>query len=778
MTDPNGNGNGAPPVANRPVVQGELRRALRSRHRNPGSSVLLLRAAPEWRDDTDFGADLGDGTQVPVTVAPCPTVLTVLAALAADREPGRYLVVLTPRETGEMGESVLARAMQPEIKPVNRWDLVQDAFGARRLDPVLTTKGNRWIAEGLLDAQPAGGWRRLTGTVLTRTIALNRLAAARLGMDAVADDSGVDAAALLDWTTDPAAVASFLALRVTEREGLIKWLRDETAKPVADVVFGMAETGKITDAVPFGLVVAALYGRQDTIPARIRAEERYLAGCPPEEGDAAMRTFGEAAESLVTRWIDNENAPQAARMCERAEAILTELGGSAAAGESRVLEAGLDARFASLAEAISAALPEPSPAALARAEKALSLVREHGRRKDHEPELRAAQDAVRLVRWLAVPEEPPATVPDGATRTLRSWAWADRALAAVSRADTSRVPRLERAYGRLWEQARQRRARLDEAFAGKLAAWADGPAAEGGLLLARDIPERIVRPVARHRLPVVVAVEGLTAAVACELAEGITTGDRWLEVGRREDGREPALAAGDAPPVAEAVVTTTGDLGRVLDEARRASRPVILTADRPEETVVPVITLLPSGSPIPPAWYAYDADGHAPLWWTAPLRDHRPPAPAPKASAPKPSRKRRTAPPEPDGNALFSVGEAASPSVADVPAKDPPTVPSGSSLGARVVASPQLASQRRFVRRAPDDTSVAMLIDALVAAGGRLTRAEVADAVGEPSVRMSGYLALVTRLLNVEGYPVLQGKDDGRTTELNSELLRQQFLSG
>src|SRR5579863_1353065 len=127
------NGNGAPPVANRPVVQGELKRALASRHRNPGSSVLLLRAAPEWRGDSEFEIDV-EGSQLPVTVAPCRTVLAILDAMGGQRAAGRYLVVLTHREPHEVGDSVLARAMLPEIKPINRWDLVRDAFGAHALD--------------------------------------------------------------------------------------------------------------------------------------------------------------------------------------------------------------------------------------------------------------------------------------------------------------------------------------------------------------------------------------------------------------------------------------------------------------------------------------------------------------------------------------------------------------------------------------------------------------------------------------------------------------------
>ena len=915
MAGVNGNGTGAPPIASRSVVQGELKRALRSEHRNPGSSVLLLRAAPEWRDDTDFEADI-DGSQVPVAVTACSTVLAVLDALAADRDAGRYLVVLTPCETHEVGDSVLARAMRPEIKPINRWDLVQDAFGARHLDQTLTRSENRWVAEALLDAQPAGGWRRLAGPVLTEATALNRLAATRLGMGGTAGDGGVDAAALLDWTADPAAVASFLALRDDERAGLIKWLK-QTAKPVADIVFGMAETGKIIDAMPFGLVAAALYSRDDALTARVRAEERYLAGNSLDPG--TMRAFGEAAESLVIRWTDNGHAPQAAAMCERAEAILADLGGSAVAGESKVLEAGLNARFAALADALGRVLPEPDALWLAAVEDALLRVREHGRKTSRDAEVRAAEAAVRLARWLASPEEPPATLADGAIRMLRSWAWADRALAVIFRADTSRVPRLDGVYASLWDSAKRRRAQLDAAFAGKLAAWTQGSAATDSLLLVENVMERVARPVAAQRLPVIVVLDGMSAAVGCELAEEITGSGLWMEAGRSSDGREPALATvpsvtaisrtslltgalrsgGQAeeragftafwgrrksrlfhkadltpepgqslnsatrdaiaePDAVVGIVLNTIDdmlgkekpggpahwtitdvtyLRQVLDEARRASRPVILTADHgyvldcgqpastvqsnsaryragtpgpgeitvrgprvlagggevvaavdetirytpkkagyhggasPAEVVIPVITLLPSASLVPPGWFAYDAVGHAPAWWEAPAMGVSQPSPTPDAAMPpaKPSsiRKRALAAGTDDGSALFDVSEIMPSSAASSTA---------SSLGAQIAASLRLASQRQFVRRAPGDASVAALIDGLIQAGGRLTIAEAAAAAGEPPVRMSGYLAQVTRLLNVDGYAVLQVIDGGRMVELNRQLLKQQLL--
>jgi PglZ domain len=941
------------PVANSSVVEGELRRALNSSRSVPGNSVLLLRAAPEWRGDTTFTMDV-DAGQVTVTVAKCPTVLAVLAAIGTSRDDGGYLVVLTPCETREVGESVLARAMQPEIKPVNRWDLVQDAFGARRLDPALTRSENRWVAEALLDAQPAGGWRRLAGPVLTRATALNRLAATRLGIRD-ADDSAVDAAALLEWTTDASAVASFRQLRDAERDGLVDWLA-QSVGPVADVVFAMDAPGKVPDAVPFGLAIAALYERADgpaaqahgdALVARVRATERYLGGRSLEV--RVLQAFGVAAESLVVRWTDNGHAPQAAALCERAESILAQLadgqpGNLGLVGSSRVLEAGLDARLAALAGALADALGDtalaPQAATLARVQDALRLVGEHTRKRDRGDEISAAQAAVRLVRWLAAPDEPMATLHDAATSMLRSWAWADRALTAISRADTSRVPRLAEAYANLWDRARARRARLDQAFARKLATWTEGSSATDGLLLVENLMDRIARPIAPQRPPVVVVLDGMTAAIGCELAEELTGRGGWLEAGRRPDGREPALATipsvtsisrtslltgglrvggqaeeragfaafwgrrksrlfhkADLTPgpgqalaaeVRDAIadpetvvgvvlnviddtldkskpggpahwtVETVTYLRPVLDEARRGGRPVILTADHghvlewghsldggqsassarsdsaryrigepaageivirgprvltagaavvaavdetirytprkagyhggasPAEVVIPAITLLPSESLLPPDWFAYDAAGHAPAWWDPPASTGHA-LPAANASstrggaAARGAGPRRSGRPTPDDNgALFGVAEAAGLAPAASGAERATTHGGASagatSLGVRVIASPRMAVQRQFLRRAPDDASIAVLIDGLAQSGGRLTITEAAGIAGESPVRMSGYLAQVTRLLNVDGYPVLATTDGGRTVELNVPLLRQQFL--
>ena len=100
------------------------------------------------------------------------------------------------------------------------------------------------------------------------------------------------------------------------------------------------------------------------------------------------------------------------------------------------------------------------------------------------------------------------------------------------------------------------------------------------------------------------------------------------------------------------------------------------------------------------------------------------------------------------------------------------------SLGAQVVASPLYAAQRAYVRKAPAEAEVAAVIDALGHAGGKLPVTLLATVAGQPPFRMSGYLAQIGRLLNVDGYPVISVGDEGRTAELNAALLREQFLGG
>ena len=544
---------GATPTANKAVVAAELRRAIERQARRRGGrgqdgtmpGVLLLQAAPEWVDDPELRVTgFEDDRAEAATVAACPTVLAVLDALASHHGTERYLVILTSCDDEELGGSVLAQAIGNRVYTINRWDLVLDAFGARRRGPGVSGKEKPWLAGALLDAQPPGGWGKVSGPILTLDLVMSRLVGVRFGISDGRDEATMDAAALLEWTRNELRVSEFLQLRREERDGLADWLRDSVGS-VARVVFGMLESAEAADVIPVGLALRGLtepdaWRRRALATAMVRAEERFFGGHPPAKAD--LRAFAEAAESLISRWSDGPYALQAGDLCVRAQHILAELGAADLAAASPVLDAGFETRLASLADVIARVLPDPRPIDLRAAEAALDLVLNHVRAVAHPAECAAAEAALSAARWLAGDEPLPGTLAEGAMRMLRDWAWADRALAVVSQASTGGMPKLAVAYAALCKAVGQRRSRLDQGFAQKLAAWTETSGSTDDLLLVENVLDRIARPVAERGAPLLLVLDGMSAAVGCQLAADIIVGKRWVEVGRREDGREPVLA--------------------------------------------------------------------------------------------------------------------------------------------------------------------------------------------------------------------------------------------
>jgi hypothetical protein len=485
----------------------------------------------------------------------------------------------------------------------------------------------------------------------------------------------------------------------------------------------------------------------------------------------------------------------------------------------------------------------------------------------------------------------------------------DRALAVIRIADTTRTPRARSAYVALYAAVREQRAALDRTFAQRLAVWSPVAGPTGDLLLAENLLERIARPLADRRSPLIIVLDGMTAAVACELAEEITASRIWTETGRHAEGREGAIAvlpsatsysrttllcgrllagsqqqeragfaafwhgrkaalfhkaglsAGPGAKLNEDVHAAISEPGAVvgvvlntIDDALRdgregsapewrlddiaylpellaaaasAGRPVILTSDHGHvldhgegihpadsksarhrqgepgdgevlvtgprvlspggravlpwdeqiryqprragyhggaslaEVIIPVLAFVPAASACPKGWTRCENPAlHEPAWWNTGSAP-RPAGQAPAAAQPGTTRKtaRRPAAQE---DTLFGADEIRAGEVR-------------ATLGAIVVASERFAAQRAFVRKAPADQEVIAIIDGLLAAGGKLPVSSVAALAGQPPFRMAGYLAQLGRLLNVDGYPVIGDTDSGRTVELNTALLTEQF---
>ncbi|MGW5633286.1 BREX-2 system phosphatase PglZ [Streptomyces sp. NPDC003832] len=177
------------------------------------------------------------------------------------------------------------------------------------------------------------------------------------------------------------------------------------------------------------------------------------------------------------------------------------------------------------------------------------------------------------------------------------------------------------------------------------------------------------------------------------------------------------------------------------------------------EVTVPVLTFVPSGVEIPAGWTALPAENTAPDWW----RGQGTETAEPREAAPPARAKSGTRRQQPQSEGLFPQ-------------------PGHRTPGQQTVHSKPYETQREFVRNAPGATAVAAAIDALLDAGGKLSPAAVAAAAqaatGKSERNPQRFVTMLERLLNIDGYPVLQLVESGRTVHLDRELLRQQFPEG
>lgn len=93
----------------------------------------------------------------------------------------------------------------------------------------------------------------------------------------------------------------------------------------------------------------------------------------------------------------------------------------------------------------------------------------------------------------------------------------------------------------------------------------------------------------------------------------------------------------------------------------------------------------------------------------------------------------------------------------------------------RLLASDLLQQQRARAARAPvSDEQLRVVLTAVQSAGGTITHDALVSATGVGTkARLAGLIQSVRRLLNVEGYQVLEDSDG--TVRLNAELLHTQF---
>ena len=97
-------------------------------------------------------------------------------------------------------------------------------------------------------------------------------------------------------------------------------------------------------------------------------------------------------------------------------------------------------------------------------------------------------------------------------------------------------------------------------------------------------------------------------------------------------------------------------------------------------------------------------------------------------------------------------------------------------LVATLFRSPIFEQQKKLAGRSvPSDEILRCVLSALDQRGGRMTSAAIARTVNYPPMRLRGLLAVMQRVLNIDGFAVLTRDEISDTVDLNRELLKRQF---
>ncbi|WP_406272338.1 BREX-2 system phosphatase PglZ [Nocardia sp. NBC_00881] len=179
----------------------------------------------------------------------------------------------------------------------------------------------------------------------------------------------------------------------------------------------------------------------------------------------------------------------------------------------------------------------------------------------------------------------------------------------------------------------------------------------------------------------------------------------------------------------------------------------------PAEVVIPLIVLSAGDDQAVPGWSG--APVASPDWWREALTGAAAVAAAPVAP-------RRPAPKSDQDLTLFDETPKST------PAPEQSTKPKHPALVEAFLAS-EIYRQRQGTRAPLPNERVAALLTVLLAGGGRATLDTMAAHAGVPAHRIGGTVTALRKLLQVEGYPVLDIDADGQTVKLDTALLIEQF---
>ncbi|MPY94612.1 MAG: BREX-2 system phosphatase PglZ [Acidimicrobiia bacterium] len=506
-----------------------VERALRQ---DSSSLVVLVRADPAHPPDVRVA-----GHTVTVRGSRSPLEVRALVARHADGagtgvgegdEPDGLLVILSDRDSHELGDDLVNRAAGRRIWPLDRWQAVKDLFGAQAVAADLG--GKLHLVDALVEARPVDGYPPVRSGVLDKETALGALQQVYLGLSP--DVATLDR--LITWALRPEAANRLNRVEAAVLADISEFLVERFGAG-AGAVLAVLEAGRGADLVPLALVGGILH--HPAAGPREGAQVRLQFELSRAVRPAAWLELSRAAE----RALAAADPAQSHGWRQRAERLLGEVQASDAAHLSDELPSGFAQRLAAAASALAAwdAAPEDHHLADA-AHQAIERAARHRAAVPEADRVDRLHMAARLVRRGRDPLAWGHTLAEAGRAYQREGAWLDWARTLVSRGESA--PGLAALYGTLTARFDTARRADNQAFA-RIGATAAG-SLTADVVGVEAVLAGVVAPVAAEVPVLLVVLDGMSWANYAEIIQHLArVGWSPYRDGAGGLGDRPAVAA-------------------------------------------------------------------------------------------------------------------------------------------------------------------------------------------------------------------------------------------
>lgn len=476
----------------------------------------------------------------------CVSELAMREALVKHHEATKdlsvRLVLLSGYVETGLAMDVLARLWRNEPQRISPWKTLQQLIRVRDIDPRLTRKHGRWVAEAMLNGFERYQEKISFGDVLDQETAWRAIAMAHLNYQ----EATLDLQSVLSWSTSVDVNALVTALTDDVRDNLGDWLARGLPE-THEVVSTLLLNDQGSDLLPVALTCSVLFSssaeRQHALDlsqlhiSRGIFRERYLGGKKIEF--RALRPLGEVAVAVVKQWVGAINFQSYARYLAKAEQILASLDMQAAAEQSELLPCGLQARFNDFAAALDQALNNDD---ITAAESALQQMEKHslaGLGLYSETVVRANM-AMRLLRWLKQAPVAEGTAVSLMTDYIDQGGFCDWARAEIWAGDAHDA--LSVVYQKLSQLVGRHRERQNQAFGQQLTTIARGDHLPPRLIPVESALDSLVAPLAEQGQVLLLVLDGMSEAVYRQLSVDLVR-NNWLELQTVEAQGDACLVA-------------------------------------------------------------------------------------------------------------------------------------------------------------------------------------------------------------------------------------------